>query len=108
MGGLVSSTWTWLVVACAVMAFVIKATGPVAFGGRPLPRRLRGALFLVAAPLLAALVVTQALADGNTLQVDAVTAGVASAGLAGWVRVPGNLCLVAAAAVTAGIRAAGG
>jgi hypothetical protein len=90
------------------MAFVVKATGPVVFGGRPLPERLRAVLFLVAAPLLAALVVTQALADGDTLQVDAETAGVASAGVAGWVRVPNTLCLVVAAGVTAAVRAAGG
>ena len=90
---------------CAVMAFAIKSAGPVVFGGRPLPERLRAVVFLVAAPLLAALVVTQALAEGDELKLDAESAGVAVAGLAGWVRVPVTLCLVLAAVVTGVLRA---
>lgn len=101
-------TYAALVAGCAVMAFVIKATGPVVFGGRPLPERLRAVVFLVAAPLLAALVVTQALANDQTLSIDAETAGVAAAGAAGWARVPNTFCLVVAAAVTAGVRGVGG
>ncbi len=57
------------------MAFAIKSAGPVVFGGRPLPERLRAVVFLVAAPLLAALVVTQALAEGDQLKLDAETRG---------------------------------
>ena len=72
-----SGQWAALVAGCAVMAFVIKALGPVVFGGRPLPERLRAVVFLVAAPLLAALVVTQAMAEGDELKLDAETAGVA-------------------------------
>lgn len=100
-------TYAALVAGCAAMAFVIKAAGPVVFGGRPLPERLRAVVFLVAAPLLAALVVTQALANEKTLTIDAETAGVAAAGAAGWLRVPNILCLLVAAGVTAGVRAAG-
>ena len=100
-----SGRWTELVVGCAAMAFTIKSVGPVVFGGRPLPERLRAVVFLVAAPLLAALVVTQALAEGEELKVDAETAGVVAAGLAGWVRVPVTRCLVVAAAVTGALRA---
>ena len=100
-----SARWPELVAGCAVMAFAIKSVGPVVFGGRPLPARLSAVVFLVAAPLLAALVVTQALADGDELKLDAETAGVAVAGLAGWARVPIVFCLVLAAATTAALRA---
>ena len=100
-----SGRWTELVAGCAAMAFAIKSVGPVVFGGRPLPERLRAVVFLVAAPLLAALVVTQALAEGDELKLDAETAGVVVAGLAGWVRVPVTLCLVLAAGVTGVLRA---
>ncbi len=99
--------WAELVVGCALMAFTVKSLGPVVFGGRPLPERLRAVVFLVAAPLLAALVVTQALAEGDQLKLDAESVGVAAGGLAGWVRVPLTLCLVLAAAVTGGLRALG-
>ena len=102
-----STQWAVLVAGCAVMAIVIKALGPVVFGGRPLPERLRAVVFLVAAPLLAALVVTQALAEGDQLKLDAETAGVATAGVTGWFRVPSTICLLLAAAVTAGLRALG-
>ena len=102
-----SGRWPELVVGCALMALVIKAAGPVVFGGRPLPERLGAVVFLVAAPLLAGLVVTQALAEGDQLKLDAESAGVAVAGLAGWAKVPVTLCLVIAAAVTAGLRAVG-
>lgn len=100
-----SGQWAALVAGCAVMAFVIKATGPVVFGGRPLPERLRAVVFLVAAPLLAALVVTQALAEGDRLKVDAESFGVAAAGVAGWYRVPSTICLLLAAGITGGLRA---
>ncbi len=100
-----SGRWTELVVGCGAMAFAIKAVGPVVFGGRPLPKRLGAVVFLLAAPLLAALVVTQALAEGDQLKLDAETAGVVAAGLAGWVRVPVALCMVLAASVTAVLRA---
>ena len=100
-----SGRWPELVVGCAVMAFAIKSAGPVVFGGRPLPERLRAVVFLVAAPILAALVVTQALADGDQLKLDAETAGVVVGGVAGWVRVPVTLCLVLAAATTGVLRA---
>lgn len=100
-----SGRWTELVVGCGVMALAIKSVGPVVFGGRPLPKRLGAVVFLVAAPLLAALVVTQALAEGDHLKLDAESAGVAVAGLAGWMGVPLTLCLLLAASVTGVLRA---
>ena len=66
----------WAVIAgCAVVTFVIKAAGPVAFGGRDLPPWFDAVISLMAPALLAALIVTQALADGSRLHVGADTAG---------------------------------
>lgn len=98
----------WLVIAgCAVVTAAIKAAGPVALGGRDLPPRLVGVVVLMAPALLAALVVTSALADGERLHAGADTAGVAAAGLVLW-RGGGVLpAVTVAAAVTAALRAVG-
>ena len=62
---------------------------------------------LLSAALVAALVVTNALADGDRIAVGADTAGVLVAGVLLWRRASLVLAVVAAAAVTAGLRAAG-
>lgn len=75
----------WIVIAGSALAtFVIKAAGPVALGGRELPGRLSGVVALMAPALLAGLVVTSALAEGQELGVGADTAGVAAAGIVLW------------------------
>jgi branched-subunit amino acid transport protein len=56
------STTAALIGGCAVVTFAIKAAGPVALGGRELPRWFTGIVVLLAPALLTALVVTQALA----------------------------------------------
>ena len=98
----------WLLIGgCAVVTFAIKAAGPVAFGGRDLPRWFDAVITLIAPALLAALIVTQALADGQRLHVGADTAGVAVAGAFIW---RGGSIMPAvglAVAVTAGLRALG-
>lgn len=98
----------WLLIAgCAAVTFAIKAAGPVTLGGRDLPPRLHAVIALMAPALLAAFVVTQALADGEHLHVGADTAGVAAAGLVVW---RGGSVLPAvgiAVALTAGLRALG-
>ena len=94
-----------LIAGCAVVTAAIKAAGPVALGGRELPAWVDGVIALLAPAILAALVVTQAFADGQNLTVDAQTAGVAAGGLVGW-RFRSMLgCVVVAAVVTAGLRA---
>lgn len=94
-----------LIAGCAASTFAIKAAGPVALGGRDLPPRLRGVIALVAPAVLAALVVAQALADGQRLHIGADTAGVAAAGLV-VLRCGSVLPAVGAAVVvTAGLRA---
>ena len=98
----------WIIVAgCAVVTFAIKAAGPVALGGRDLPAPFSRVIVLMAPALLAALIVTNALADGDRLAVGADTAGVAAGALVVWWRRSIVGCVVTAAVVTAGLRAAG-
>jgi branched-subunit amino acid transport protein len=103
-----SSATQWaLIGGCAVVTVLIKAAGPVAFGGRDLPPRLAGVIALMAPALLVALVVTQALADGEHIKIGADTAGVGLAGVVLW-RGGSIIAGVAVAVlVTAGLRALG-
>jgi branched-subunit amino acid transport protein len=98
----------WAVIAgCAAVTFAIKAAGPVTLGGRDLPPRFSGVIGLMAPALLAAFVVTQALADGERLHVGADTAGVAAAGVVVWRGGSVLPAVVVAVAVTAVLRALG-
>jgi branched-subunit amino acid transport protein len=104
----VNPTTMWLTIgACAIVTAIIKGIGPFALGGRDLSPRFVGVIGLLAPALLTALVVTQALADGDELHVGADTAGVAAAGVALW-RGLGILPAVGVAVVvTALLRAVG-
>jgi branched-subunit amino acid transport protein len=104
----VSSGTVWLLIGlCALVTALIKGVGPLALGHRELPARFTDVIALMAPALLAALVVTAALADGDKLAVGADTAGVAVAGFALWKGVSVVVGVAIAAAVTAGLRAAG-
>lgn len=95
----------WAVLAgVAIISNATRAAGPVALGGRDLHPRFLGVITLMAAPLLAALVVTQALADGERLALGADTAGVAVAGVVFWRGGSILLGVAVAMAVTAGLR----
>ena len=99
-------TGVWIavgVVGAATVAF--KASGPLVLGGRALPPRVAGVLALLAPVLLAALVLTQAVAGDRRYVFDARLAGLAAAAIAVRFRAPLLLVVVAAAAVTAGVRA---
>jgi branched-subunit amino acid transport protein len=93
------------IAGCAAVTAAIKATGPVALGGRQLPTWFTSVVILLSPALLAALVATQAFAEGDRLALDADTAGVAAGGLAIWRTDSIVACVVAAAAVTALVRA---
>jgi branched-subunit amino acid transport protein len=95
-----------LIGGCAIVTFAMKAAGPVALGGRELPPWFTGVVVLLAPALLTALIVTQALADGHRLHVGADTAGVVAGGLVAWRFGSILACVVVAAVVTAGLRAA--
>lgn len=99
---------SWLLIALlAAVTFFIKGVGPATMGDRQLPPRLTGVVVLLAPALLAALVVTSALADGKHLRVGPDTAGVAAAAVALWRKAPVIAVVLVAAVVTAGLRKAG-
>jgi branched-subunit amino acid transport protein len=96
----------WIAIAVlTVVCFTIKATGPVALGGRQLPGWAARLIALLPAALLAALVVVQTFADGRALVFDARAAGLAAAAVALALRASILVVLIAAALVTAGLRA---
>jgi branched-subunit amino acid transport protein len=99
------STSVTLIAGLAIVTAAIKAAGPIVLGGRELPPQLLGVISLLAPALLAALVVTQTLADGKELAVGDQTVGVIAGGLVAWKTGSIIGCVVVAAAVTAGLRA---
>ena len=99
------STSVALIAGCALVTAAIKSVGPIALGGRELPDWFASVIVLLAPALLAALVVTQALADGDRLAVGPDTAGVAAGGLVAFRTGSIVGCAVVAAALTAGLRA---
>ncbi len=105
-------TRLWLTIGLvAAVTFVIKGFGPAVFGpsseGGGLPAPLARVVLLLAPPLLAALVVTNALADGDRLHAGADTLGVTVAGLLVWRGLTVLPAVVVAATVTALARLAG-
>jgi len=97
-------TWT-LVLVLAAVAYAFKVTGLVVLGGRQLPAVVDRCLTLIPAALVAALVVKDTFASGQSLVVDARVAGVGVAALLAWRKVPLIAVIVAGAAVTAAVRA---
>jgi branched-subunit amino acid transport protein len=96
----------WIAVAVVGIATVaIKASGPVLAAERELPVRLAGVLDLLAPALLAALVATQAFGGDERLVLDERAAGLAAAGAVVAARGPVIAAAVAAATVTALLRA---
>ena len=96
----------WIVVGVlTVICFVIKAVGPVALGGRDLPRWADRLIVLLPAALLSALVVVQTFADGKALVLDARAAGLAAAFVAVLLRANMLVVLLVAAGTAAGLRA---
>ena len=101
-----TDSW-WLVLLLGIVCVSLRAIGPVALGGRRLPRRLTSALDLVIPALLAAFVATQTLTAGRRIVLDARLVGVAAALLVAlWRRSP-IAVLVTAAGATALARALG-
>jgi branched-subunit amino acid transport protein len=94
-----------LIGGCALVTALLKAIGPIALGGRELPLWVTSVIVLLAPALLAALVFTQAFADGKDLTVGAETAGVVAGGLVAWRTGSIVGCVVVAAVLTAALRA---
>ncbi len=103
-----TSTIWWTIAGATVVTAIIKAFGPVVMGGRELPPRVSGVIMLMAPALLAALVVTSVLADGDQLHIGADFFGVAVGGaLMLWTRAGVLTAVLAATAVTALLRLLG-
>ena len=103
-----SAGTTWALIGlCAVVTAAIKGAGPIALGHRDLPGWFTQVITLMAPALLAALVVTAALADGHRLAIGADTGGVAVAGVALWRGANVIVAVPLAAVITAGLRAIG-
>lgn len=99
------STTVAVIAGCAVVTYVIKGIGPLALGGRELPLWFTSVVILLAPALFAALVVTQALGDGERIAVGANTVGVVAGGFVAWRFRSVIGCVVVAAVVTALLRA---
>ena len=96
----------WIAIGVmTVVSFCIKAAGPVALGGRDLPRRAERLIVLLPAALLSALIVVQTFADGKALVLDARAAGLAAAFVAVALRASVLIVLLVAAVTAAGLRA---
>jgi branched-subunit amino acid transport protein len=97
-------SWAALLALCAI-SYALKASGPVLAGGRQLGPQMRGALDLVAVPLLAALILVQTVGDGHRLVLDARAPALAVAAVLVWRRAPFLVVVLAAAATAALLRA---
>jgi len=99
-----------LVIAIAVLAvgtFGFRFAGPLLRSRIEVPVRVRTLLGIGAAVLLAAVVATNALADGQSPAGFAKPIGVAVAGVLAWRKAPFLVVVVSAAVVTALLRLAG-
>ena len=96
-------TTAWIVVAVlCVGTAIMRAVGPVAFGGRSLSGRGAAVVGLVAPALLGALVVYETVSTGGQgIELDARLVGLGAAALALVVRVPMIAVVLVAAVATA-------
>ena len=95
-----SPAWT-IVVVVGAATVALKAAGPLLLGSHQLPPVALGATRLLAPALLAALVVTQAVATPDGPAVDERSLGLAAAVIALLLRAPMLVVIVAAATTTA-------
>jgi uncharacterized membrane protein len=96
-------TTAWSVVAVLfVGTAILRAAGPVAFGGRSLSGRGAAVVGLVAPALLGALVVYETVSTGGQgIELDARLVGLGAAGLALALRLPLIAVVLVAAVATA-------
>jgi hypothetical protein len=99
----------WITIGALVLATAaIKAAGPVALGGRPLPPRVTAVVVLLAPAILAALVITETFASGRSLAIDERAAGLVAASFAIWRRASLPVVVIVAAVAAAAARAIAG
>ena len=97
----------WAVGALALGTYLIRLSGLVLRGRFTVPDRMRRLLDLSATVLIAALVATAALTQGDGFAGWARPAGVALGALAAWRRMPLVVVVLVAAGGTAALRLAG-
>jgi len=101
----VSTEWA-VIAGLVVTTALIRASGPLALGGRRLPPRALGVIALLAPALLAGLVVTGTFAgEESEIVLDERAAGLAGAGGVLAMRGPVLLAMLVAVGVTAAARA---
>ena len=88
-------------------AYVLKAVGLLATGGREPSPRVSALLALLPVPLLAALVAVQTFSSEKELVLDARAAALAVAGVGVLFRAPFLVVMLAGAGTAAGLRALG-
>jgi branched-subunit amino acid transport protein len=99
-------TTVWVTIALLTVGTVaIKASGPLALGGRDLPPRLSGVVARLAPALLSALIVVETFGRDHALGVDESAVGLVAAALALAARLPMIVVVGIAAVVTALLRA---
>jgi branched-subunit amino acid transport protein len=102
-----AAVWVTVAGLCVATA-VIKAFGPLVFGGRGLSGVLARAIPLLAPALLAALVITETVSGtGRSLVIDARVGGLVVAAITIWRRWPLAVVVLCAAGATALLRAVG-
>jgi branched-subunit amino acid transport protein len=98
-----SAVWT-TIAGLTVVTAAIKATGPLALGGRELPEWAMSIIALLAPALLAALVMVETFSDEHELVIDARAGGVAAAAVALALRASLPVTVTVAAVVASGLR----
>ena len=98
-----SAAWA-IVLAVGAGTVVLKAVGPVGVADRQLPPRIADLVSMVGPAILAALVVSEAFAQGRSLVIDARIAGVAAGAAAVLLRAPFWGVVLAGALATAAVR----
>lgn len=98
-------SWTLILLLAAAM-YLQKAVGPLLVGSWQPPERVRIGLHLLAVPVLAGLVVVQALSDRGALVLDARAPAMVVAGAAVWRGAPFLVTVLLAAVVAAAVRLA--
>ena len=96
-----------MILAMAAGTYAFRLVGPVLHGRVELPERLRELLSAGAIVLLVALLATGALTEGGGFAGWARPAGVLVGAVLAWRRAPFVVVVLAAAATTAVLRAAG-
>ncbi|ONI75200.1 branched-chain amino acid ABC transporter [Actinosynnema sp. ALI-1.44] len=99
-----SPLWIAILLVAAV-SFTIKAAGPALLGNRPLPVRAAAVIALIAPALLAGIVVTDFAGPSWTEADWTVAAGLSAAAITYLFRAPVLVCVAAAVAATALLRA---